>query len=139
MPLLTIVIPIALVIGLKVRRRRERRNHDDLVHRVSGGWAELVDRARDLGRSPSPAATRTEQADQLLASFDQVGERTDPRVLARQADATVFAPDAITEAQAATYWTSIDTAIHGLDRSVGLGQRLRGRLSVRSFRRYGTR
>ncbi len=75
----------------------------------------------------------------LLASFDQVGERTDPRVLARQADATVFAPDAITEAQAATYWTSIDTAIHGLDRSVGLGQRLRGRLSVRSFRRYGTR
>ena len=138
-PLLTIVIPIALVIGLKVRRRRERRNHDDLVHRVSGGWAELVDRARDLGRSPSPAATRTEQADQLLASFHQVGERIDPRVLARQADATVFAPDAITESQAATYWTSIDTAIHGLDRSVGLGQRLRGRLSVRSFRRYGTR
>jgi transglutaminase-like putative cysteine protease len=135
-PLLTIVVPIALVIGLKLRRRRERRNHADLVTRVSGGWSELVDRARDLGRSPSPSATRTEQADQLIGSFDRVGEAMDPRILARQADATVFAPDTINDMQAATYWTSIDAAIRGLNSSVGLIERLRGSLSVRSFRRF---
>ncbi len=136
-PLLTIVVPIALVIGLKLRRRRERINHQDLVNRVSGGWAELVDRARDLGRSPSPAATRTEQAEQLLGTFGNVGELMDPRILARQADATVFAPDSINAAQAATYWTGIDAAIRGLNRSVGLLHRLRGALSVRSFRKFG--
>ncbi len=138
-PLLTIVVPIALVIGLKLRRRRERMNNEDLVRRVAGGWSELVDRARDLGRSPSPSATRTEQAEQLLGSFGNVGEQMDPRILARQADATVFAPDAINPAQAATYWTGIDAAIRGLNRSVGFAQRVRGALSVRSFRKFGVR
>jgi len=135
-PLLTIVVPIALVIGLKLRRRRERMNHEDLVSRVAGGWSELVDRARDLGRSPSPSATRTEQADQLMRAFGNAGELMDPRILARQADATVFAPDQINAAQATTYWTGIDSAVRGLNRSVGLLHRIRGSLSVRSFRKF---
>jgi hypothetical protein len=135
-PLIFVITPIALIIGLKMRRRRARMSSDSLVDRVSGGWAEIVDRARDLGRSPAPSATRTEQAEQLVSLYSRLTERADPRVLARQADMTVFAPDTITPGQASTYWTTVDDAVGGLNRSVSVLGRIRGSLSVRSFRRY---
>jgi len=135
-PLLFIVMPIALIIALKMRRRRSRMNQESLAAVVAGGWAEIVDRARDLGRSPTPSATRTEQAEQLLAAFGRVTENADPRILARQADMTVFSPDTITPGQAATYWSTVDDAVGGLNRSVSILDRIRASLSVRSFRRY---
>jgi transglutaminase-like putative cysteine protease len=135
-PLIFIIVPIALIIGLKMRRRRSRMGSDSLVDRVAGGWAEIVDRARDLGRSPTPSATRTEQAEQLVSLFSRLTEKADPRILARQADMTVFAPDTITPGQASTYWATVDDAVGGLNRSVSVLGRIRGSLSVRSFRRY---
>ncbi len=135
-PLVFIVLPIALVIGLKMRRRRARMSEASLVASVVGGWSEIVDRARDLGRSPTPSATRTEQAEQLVAAFDRVTEKADPRVLARQADMTVFSPDTITPGQATTYWSTVDDAVGGLNRSVSVMRRILGSLSVKSFRRY---
>ena len=135
-PLIFIVGPIALIIGLKMRRRRSRMSSESLVDRVAGGWAEIIDRARDLGRSPTPSATRTEQAEQLVSLFSRLTEEADPRILARQADMTVFAPDTITPGQASTYWATVDDAVAGLNRSVSVMSRVRGSLSVRSFRRY---
>lgn len=135
-PLVFIVLPISLVIGLKMRRRRTRMNQASLAGSVAGGWSEIVDRARDLGRSPTPSATRTEQAEQLLAAFGRVTEKADPRILARQADMTVFSPDTITPGQATTYWSTVDDAVGGLNRSVSVLRRIRGSLSFRSFRRY---
>ena len=135
-PLIFIIAPIALIIGLKMRRRRSRMGSDSLVDRVAGGWAEIVDRARDLGRSPTPSATRTEQAEQLVSLYSRLTEKADPRILARQADMTVFAPDTITPGQASTYWATVDDAVGGLNRSVSVLGRIRGSLSVRSFRRY---
>ena len=135
-PLIFVVLPIAVVIALKMRRRRSRMSSDSLVQRVAGGWAEILDRARDLGRSPTPSATRTEQAEQLVSLFSRLTEKADPRVLARQADMTVFAPDTITPGQASTYWATVDDAVVGLNRSVSVLSRIRGSLSVRSFRRY---
>jgi hypothetical protein len=135
-PLIFIIAPIALIIGLKMRRRRSRMSSDSLVDRVAGGWAEIVDRARDLGKSPTPSATRTEQAEQLVSLFTRLTEKADPRILARQADMTVFAPDTITPGQASTYWATVDDAVGGLNRSVTVLSRIRGSLSVRSFRRY---
>ncbi len=135
-PLVFIIAPIALVIGLKMRRRRSRMSSANLVDRVAGGWSEIVDRARDLGRSPTPSATRTEQAEQLATMFSRLTETADPRILARQADMTVFSPDTITPGQASTYWGTVDDAVGGLNRSVSVLSRIRGSLSVRSFRRY---
>lgn len=134
-PLLFVVVPIALVVGLKMRRRRLRMTDADLGRRVAGGWAELLDRARDLGTTPAVGGTRTEQAEQLVGAFPRVTETADPRILARQADMTVFSPDGITPGQAQTYWSTVDQAVGGLNRSVSLGRRLRAMLSVRSFRR----
>ena len=135
-PLIFIVLPIAVVIGLKMRRRRTRMSSDNLVARVAGGWAEIIDRARDLGKSPTPSATRTEQAELLVSLYSRLTEKADPRILARQADMTVFAPDTITPGQASTYWATVDDAVGGLNRSVSVLSRIRGSLSVRSFRRY---
>ena len=135
-PLVFIVGPIALIIGLKMRRRRARMSAPALVDRVAGGWAEIIDRARDLGHTPTPSATSTEQAEQLVAVFTALSERADPRILARQADMTVFGPGSITPGQASTYWATVDQAVGGLNRSVSVVSRVRASLSVRSFRRY---
>ncbi|MDO5286797.1 MAG: transglutaminase-like domain-containing protein [Actinomycetia bacterium] len=134
-PLVFVVLPICLIVGLKLRRRRMRMGDPDLSRRVAGGWAEVIDRARDLGVSPAVAGTRTEQAEQLVASFRRVTELADPRILSRQADMSVFSPERITAGQAQTYWTSVDAAVGGLNRSVGFWRRLQATLSVRSFRR----
>src|SRR5690625_918641 len=64
-PLVLLVLPIALVVLLKVLRRRRRRRRGSGSGRVSGGWAEVVDRARDLGLPVSGSATRHEQAREL--------------------------------------------------------------------------
>ena len=76
-----------------------------------------------------------EQAEQLVSLFTRLTEKADPRILARQADMTVFAPDTITPGQASTYWATVDDAVGGLNRSVSVLSRIRGSLSVRSFRR----
>ncbi len=135
-PLVFIIAPTALVIGLKMRRRRARMSSGDLVDRVAGGWAEIIDRARDLGHDPTPYATRTEQAEQLTSAFTGLSERADPRVLARQADMTVFGPGTVTPGQVSTYWATVDEAMGGLNRSVSVVSRIRASLSVRSFRRH---
>ena len=48
---------------------------------------------------------------------------------------SVFSPDQITPGQAQTYWSSVDAAVEGLNRSVGFWRRLGATLSLRSFRR----
>jgi len=128
-PLIFIVLPIAVVIGLKMRRRRTRMSSDNLVSRVAGGWAEIIDRARDLGKSPTPSATRTEQAELLVSLYSRLTEKADPRILARQADMTVFAPDTITPGQASTYWATVDDAVGGLE-PVGLSAQSHPRIAV---------
>ena len=136
LPLLIFVgIPV-LILGLKSRRRRTRQNDPDVALRFAGGWAELLDRARDLARTPSPTATRSEQAAILASDFDHLAEHADPMLLARQADAAVFAPDPVTEDQASSFWRGIEGAVQGLQESVSSRKWLASRLSTRSFRRF---
>ncbi|MDO5736356.1 MAG: transglutaminaseTgpA domain-containing protein [Propionibacteriaceae bacterium] len=134
-PLLTIVVPMTLVLGLKMRRRSRRRNHPNVANRVAGAWAELVDRARDLGRSPSPTATRSEQAEQLVDDFRHIRPRADPVELSRQADRLVFAPEEPAEEVASRYWVEADAVDQGMRRSVPLPRWVLARLSTKSFRK----
>lgn len=133
-PLLTIVVPIALVVGLKMRRRTRRRNHPELGNRVAGAWSELVDRARDLGRSPSPAATRTEQAEQFVGDFPNIRPRADPVGMSRQADWLVFAPEDPAPEVVAGYWEDTRQVERGLRRSVSWPRWVLSKLSTKSFR-----
>ena len=134
-PLLTIVVPIALVVGLKLRRRARRRNDPVLANRIAGAWAELVDRARDVGRSPSVSATRSEQAEALLEDFPKVDGVADPIALAKEADWVVFAPGEPAEATTKEYWRSSSAIHRGMRRSVNWLRWLASYLSMKSFRR----
>lgn len=135
-PLIGIVLPISLIVGAKIRRRRARMSADVIANRVAGGWAELTDKARDLGSTPSPYGTRTEQADTITSLFPKVSEGADPQVLARLADTTVFGPETVTAEQASTYWAGVDRAGKGMLASVPLWRRWLSWLSLKSFRRF---
>lgn len=134
-PLLTVVVPLVLVVGFKLRRRMGRRNDPDTANRVAGAWSEVVDRARDLGRSPSPAATRSEQAERLVEDFPRLLPQTDLQAMSRQADRLVFAPEDPTHEVASSFWDASRTVEHGLRGSVGWPRWVLSRLSTRSFRR----
>lgn len=139
LPLIVLVGPLVLVLGLKHRRRRARMGAAVVANRVAGGWSELLDVARDLGTSPSPMATRSEQAEVLASKFTKLEAHVDSNRLARQADAAIFAPEAVSAEQAKGYWNAIDEGVAGLRDSVGLRRALVGRLSMRSFRGFRLR
>lgn len=136
LPVLILVGPFVLILGLKNRRRRTRMHAAVAANRVAGGWAELLDQARDLGAVVSPSATRTEQAASLAAVYPRLERQVDSNRLARQADASTFAPEPVTDDQATRFWQGVDRAVSGLRASVTRRRAWAGRLSTRSFRRF---
>lgn len=134
-PLLTIIAPIALIVGLKLRRRSRRRNDPVIANRVAGAWSELVDRARDVGRSPSVTATRSEQAEAFKHDFPNLREHSDPVSLAKEADWLVFAPGEPSEQRAGDYWASAAVIRRGMRKSVSGVRWFFSHLSIKSFRR----
>ena len=134
-PLVTIVVPIALILGLKMRRRARRKNNPIMANRIAGAWSELVDRARDVGKSPSASATRSEQAEALVADFGKVRTASDPIALAKEADWIVFAPGDPTEVTTKEYWRSSAAIKKGMRKSTALPKWLASYLSTKSFRK----
>ena len=119
-------VPILLILGLKRRRRIRRRQAPTPALLVSGGWDEVVDRLRDLGRPVPPAATRRELA--MTATPDGLGD------LASRVDASVFGARQPTLDDARTLWTEALTTCRRLARSAGPLERLRCALNVTSLR-----
>ncbi|MGO1487980.1 MAG: hypothetical protein ACTHWA_05400 [Arachnia sp.] len=134
-PFITLVVPLMLVVGFKVRRRSLRRNDPNPGNRVAGAWSEVMDRARDLGRSPSPSATRSEQAEQLMEEFPRLHPRTDLYAMSRQADRSVFAPEDPVDEVASGFWDASRTVEHRMRSSVGRLRWVLSWLSSRSLRR----
>lgn len=126
-----------LVIGaLKARRRARRLGAERASDRISGGWDELVDNARDLRVPVEPGATRAESAVVVGETLEQ------PRVvaLAERADAEVYGPGEPSADDVAAFWNEVDDIVGGMNGSTSRWGRLRGRLSLRSLRatRRGT-
>lgn len=112
--------------ALKRRRRRRRRRAPAGASQIAGAWAELLDRARDLGRQLPARATRREQASSL--------GRSEAKLLATRADAAVFAPGEPTGTQVAEFWRAADELADALLAEAGSLRRWRAALSVRSLR-----
>lgn len=129
------MLPIVLIIGLKLRRRARRRGDPVVANRIAGAWSELVDRARDVGRSPSASATRSEQAEGFKEDFPNLRDNSDPVGLAKEADWLVFAPGDPSEGRATEYWTSAASVQRGMRRSTNWLRWLASYLSTKSFRR----
>lgn len=128
-PVLLALLVVGTIVGLKAWRRRRRRAALRASARVVGGWRELVDHARDLGR-PVPVGaglTRRQQAPHVStpAAFD----------LARTADGIVFGPTDPDEAVATEFWSMVDAERRSMTQAVPLRHRLRALVALRSFRR----
>ncbi|MFV0428936.1 MAG: transglutaminase domain-containing protein [Arachnia sp.] len=134
-PLVTVVLPIVAVLVLKWRRRNRRRSASLPSTRASGAWSEVVDKARDLGRAPSAAATRSEQASQLLLDFPRIDASCDPLTVSRAVDRDVFAPEVPPVADVDQRWRETGELELGMRASVPRPRWWVGRASTRSFRK----
>ena len=166
-PLLVLLLVYGVIRLAKVIRRRRRRTHGTTASRVTGGWRELVDTARDLRMPLPPKGTRLEQAAALEVHVSgPPPEKPSPIVdgalmgapvaspagmpsggraasvhptlalvpLASAADGHVFALDEPTPHDADTFWADVDTARRRLRREQGFWQKVRGDVSLRTFR-----
>lgn len=120
--------PFVLVIGAKVRRRRERRAATDPSVAVLGAWEEFVDTSVDAG-SPLPKhQTRTELAN-LFA-------RAEGGALAVYADEAAFAPYEPDEETVEKSWALVDEQRRELLASNSRWKNFVHLMSLRSFVRY---
>jgi len=120
-----LVSPFIVIIGAKMRRRRARRRAATTVERITGGWREFEDAALDHGILPPTGSTRS----QVAASVGGVA----PAVLAGIADRAVFSPDTLDPAEADRVWRAVQDLTDGLDTGLTRWQRIKARVSLRSF------
>lgn len=136
-PLLLLAGPLLAITAWKARRRKRRREADSPFDRVSGGWAELLDRARDLGATPSRAATRSENAAAVAERFPTALSVTPASVLAHRADWASFSGQPPTDAMVDEYWTDVSETGRAMGASVSPWRRFVAAISLRSLVRRG--
>ncbi|MEJ7647807.1 MAG: transglutaminaseTgpA domain-containing protein [Nakamurella sp.] len=145
-----LLVPFLVILLLKRRRRRALSGTGTPDQRIAGGWRYLLGRAVDLGITPPRGTTRTEAARQLATDFAARAAAPRPNrpgelpqaptaggvaVLARSADAGIFAPEPVDPASAARYWQHLEQELAEIDRSLSPWRRWRARLSTRSLRK----
>ncbi len=123
--------PFVVVVAAKRRRRERRRRAPRAADRFSGGWAEVLDRAVDLGR-PVPARLTHREGAAFLGSAFAPASAT---AVAERAGSRVFAPGDPSDADAQQMWREVDSLLGAMSRAAGRRRALRARFSVRSFRR----
>lgn len=126
---LLLLSPLWLLLLVKAMRRRRRRTAADPLDRISGGWREFADHARDLGARIPAGHTRHETSLVLAGRFPQ----TPATPLAAAADAHVFGPGEPTAEQVQAYWADIDSALARMRAEVPWWRRLAGWFSPASI------
>jgi hypothetical protein len=120
--------PFVLVIGAKVRRRRERREAPDPILSILGAWEEFVDASVDSGSPLPKRQTRSELAN-LFA-------HPEGSVLAVYADEAAFAPYEPGEETVQKSWELVDEQRRHLRESNSRWKNFAHLMSLRSFVRY---
>lgn len=130
LPVLLVSAVVGLLLGLKAARRRRRRNDPDTAAAVTGGWREILDKARDQGWSTPAQATRTEGAGFLESSGAPQGAVTS---LAVRADRAAFSESRPTPQEVAAYWADVDSARKAMAAALPWWRRALGHLNPRSL------
>lgn len=112
--------PFLLIAALRGRRRRLRREAELPADRLSGGWAEIVDTATDLGIRVDALQTRREQASELAARVPDA----DIDRLAAAIDYGVFGDGTPREAYIDQIWATTALAASTMRASAGRWRRL---------------
>ena len=126
--LLLLAIPATILLA-KGRRRKGRRLAEDLTTRVSGGWREITDVARDLGTPVAESQTRHEAGTGLAERYPD----SDVASLAWRADAHVFGPVPPSGDEAAAYWADVGTALVRMRKSTPRWRGILARFSLSSL------
>ncbi|MDR1799934.1 MAG: DUF3488 and transglutaminase-like domain-containing protein [Bifidobacteriaceae bacterium] len=129
-PVILLATPFIIIAALKARRRSKRRRDTNLARSVAGGWRELTDYAIDLGVPIKPAATRRENAANLAQRFAA------PSVVAvaHRADASVFGPYHLSEAEVTAFWADVATARGELRTGAKRVKRMKAPVALASLR-----
>ncbi|GLJ79496.1 transglutaminase domain-containing protein [Microbacterium imperiale] len=118
--------PFAVIVLVKLLRRRARRSADDPVERFTGGWQEFVDAAIDHGR-PAP---RSQTRQELATAY---GGTPNAVQLATWADRSVFDVAPLEATESDRFWELVETERSRFDEGLGWWARLRARISLRSL------
>lgn len=105
--------PLWGILLVKLLRRRRRRRAGDPITRLSGGWKEVADRARDLGVRLPYSNTRYENGTLLV---ERLGTQ-EVALLAARADEHVFGPGEPSDEEVRAYWADVRTALKRMRRS----------------------
>ena len=124
-PVLVVLLVVGLIIGAKSLRRRRRMLKGEPAVRLTRGWKELTDHARDLGTAVPSRLTRREQARHI--GVPEVAS------LARLADEHVFSPRTIGEDDARQFWKHVAETRKQMSASVGRRRRLLAAVSLSTF------
>lgn len=126
-PALALTVLCLAIIAAKAARRRIRRRRGTPLQRLTTGWRELVDHARDLGTPVSQYRTTRREQGRSLAGLGITG-------LAELADSHIFGPGLPTDQDAAGYWAGVLRARKEMSGTVGRWRRFRAAVSLASWR-----
>jgi hypothetical protein len=136
-PVAVLLLPLALIAWLKLRRRKRRASGGTAADRISGGWSEVMSTATDLGTRVAAGATRRENAANLAEAFPASGSTT--VLLAHRADEAIFAAGDPSDEDIRAFWADVDSSLKQMTGSVGFWQRQRAKFSLRSLAEGGVR
>ena len=121
-----VVLVLVLLWGAKAVRSQRRRTRGDPVAQVQGGWQDILDRCRDLGRAwGGRSSTRSEVA--AVIGLPALAP------LAGLADQAMFGQTAPDAQFAAAYWEQVRAARTALGAGSGPLRRLRVAVNPRSL------
>ena len=124
-----LLAPFVIIVALKRRRQKARLNADSPQLRISGGWSEVIDSARDAGFAAVSTSTRAQTAALLQAEYPQAGIPA----LAQQIDTAIFAAAAPSEAAAQQLWDQAAMVKAGMHADKPWYRRLLIKVSPRSL------
>lgn len=125
-PVAILTAPFLVIVWFKARRRKRRHSDGPPAARVAGGWAEVLDLAKDLGTSLAPRGTRRELAFALPSAA--------AATLATDVDTQTFGPADPTEDDADRVWGEVGNVRTEMLAPLNRRQRWRAAVSLRSLR-----
>ncbi len=134
--LLLVAAVAGLIIAMKMRRTRRRREAPDPAERIAGAWFEMTDRFDEAGIRQPDRATPLESARLLAETRPEVRESGPQLVgLARQVDRAAWAATPPPSEAAEQAWRYSDEAVDALLAGRSLPQRTMMRVDPRPLMR----